>query len=58
MPAVRLAAERAALLPLPARTAASSAVMPWRPRPERGPVPVESLQHPLSVYEALLEVRA
>jgi transposase len=50
----RLAIERAALMPLPAR---AKAVTPAT-TPSRRPMPVESLQHPLSVYEALLEVRA
>ena len=49
----RLVLERAALLPLPNRTPLSL------PAPHSTwPVPVESLQHPLSVYEALLEVPA
>ena len=50
----RLAIERAALMPLPTRT---DAIAPL-PTPSRRPVPLESLQHPLSVYESLLEVRA
>lgn len=57
-PAVRLTEERHALLPLPAASA------PGRAAP-RGflsgldlALPFESLQHPLSVYEALLEVSA
>jgi len=41
---------------LPLTTSAN--LMPWRAARERRPVPVESLQHPLSVYEALLEVQA
>lgn len=51
----RLQIERAALMPLP-RTIQMprSTATPWSKRP----VPIESLQHPLSVYEALLEVRA
>src|SRR5690606_33595161 len=44
----RLAIERNALLPLPRRTIA---VAPVLPSPRR-PVPIESLQHPLSVYDA------
>lgn len=49
VPAVRLAEERAVLLPAPAlkappRVAAQVAI------------PIESLQHPLAVYDALLEV--
>jgi transposase len=50
----RLAIERAALMALPSRTGAT---MPLA-TPCRRPIPVESLQHPLSVYESLLEVRA
>jgi hypothetical protein len=51
MPSVRLAIERAhlAALPAPGQTSSTPA------RPSRRPVPVESLQHPLSVYERLLE---
>jgi len=51
-PAVRLAADRAALLALP--TSETGLILPRR---LDLPVPVESLQHPLSVYNALLEVR-
>jgi len=49
----RLALEQTALLPLPTRVTipAPAASTPW-------PIPVESLQHPLSVYQALLEVPA
>lgn len=50
----RLTLERAALTPLPR----SAQLMSPAPLPSRRPVPIESLQHPLSVYEALLEVRA
>ncbi len=49
----RLQIERAALMPLP-RTIPTPSSTPSSKRP----VPIESLQHPLSVYEALLEVRA
>jgi transposase len=49
-PVVRLAVERAALLPLPQL----SAVMPAPARQRTQPPPIESLQHPLSVYQALL----
>lgn len=52
-PAARLAAERAALLPLP-DLHSPIALAPARHRP----IPVESFQHPLSVYNELLEVRA
>jgi hypothetical protein len=52
-PERRLTVERAALMPLPtadpvARTATRSLQ----------PVPIESLQHPLSVYNELLELPA
>jgi len=46
----RLALERAALLPLP-----TSAVVPSLAPRSPLPIPVESLQHPLSVYQALLQ---
>jgi len=49
---VRLAAEQAALLPLPAQT--PGLAMPAN----RRVLPRESLQHPLAVYDALLEVAA
>ena len=52
VPAVRLAEERAVMLPAPALKAAGRAV------PQRVALPVESLQHPLSVYDELLEVLA
>jgi hypothetical protein len=49
----RLAVEQEALLPLPhgvvVPTPAPSSVLP---------MPIESLQHPLSVYDALLQVAA
>lgn len=51
-PAVRLAAEQQVLLPLPS----VSRPLPV-PRPLR-PIPRESLQHPLAVYDSLLEVAA
>jgi len=48
----RLVIERTALLPLPVRELSPSAI-------DRAvPLPVESLQHPLTVYNELLEVRA
>jgi transposase len=50
----RLALERAALLPLPPGVGRDTSPAPTATRP----LPVESLQHPLSVYEALLEVSA
>ncbi len=53
-PAARLRLEHAALLPLPATNMAS---LPTAPRPRRV-LPRESLQHPLAVYDALLEVAA
>jgi hypothetical protein len=49
VPALRLAEERAVMLPAPALKAP--------PRvPQRVALPVESLQHPLAVYDELLEV--
>ena len=54
-PAVRLAEERHALLPLPI-AAATPAGAPSQPSGHA--LPHESLQHPLSVYQALLEVPA
>jgi transposase len=49
----RLTIERAALMPLPKGGPPVQA-----PARAKLPVPVESLQHPLSVYEALVQVRA
>lgn len=49
VPAVRLAEERAVMLAAPALDAPT-------PIPPRVALPIESLQHPLSVYDALLEV--
>jgi len=49
----RLVLERAALLPLPNGTP-----LPLPTPCSTWPLPVESLQHPLSVYEALIEVPA
>jgi transposase len=49
----RLTLERAALLPLPHRSLAVPV-----PPPTTRPVPIQSLQHPLSTYDALLEMRA
>lgn len=49
VPAKRLAEERAVMLSAPALKAAA-------PTRQRVALPVESLQHPLSVYDALLEV--
>ena len=46
--------EQAALLPLPAT---KMGPLPAGPRPRRV-LPRESLQHPLAVYDALLEVAA
>jgi len=51
VPAVRLAEERSAMLPPPALKAEPQ-------RPHRVAVPIESLQHPLWIYDQLLEVRA
>ena len=47
VPAVRLAQERAVMLPAPALKAAAA-------MPQRVAMPLESLQHPLAVYDALL----
>jgi transposase len=49
VPALRLAEERAVMLPAPALQAAPMIA-------QRVAIPVESLQHPLSVYDELLEV--
>jgi transposase len=49
VPAVRLGEERAVMLPAPALKAP-------KPIAQRVALPVESLQHPLSVYDELLEV--
>ena len=51
IPARRLAEERAVMLPAPVLRAAPAV-------PQRVAVPIESLQHPLAVYDALLEVFA
>lgn len=53
-PAVRLAEERLVLLPLPQR---HGHVYPRAGMRRQAVVPHESLQHPLSVYDRLLEVR-
>ncbi len=49
IPMLRLADERAVMLPAPALKAPPS-------QPTRVAMPVESLQHPLAVYDALLDV--
>ena len=51
-PSVRMLEERRHLQPLPA----SGAIRVTVPLPSNLPMPFESLQHPLSVYQALLEV--
>lgn len=51
VPAVRLAEERSAMLPPPALKAPPAI-------PHRVAIPTESLQHPLWVYDQLLEVHA
>jgi hypothetical protein len=51
-PALRLAEERAVMLPAPPLREA------LLPTPTRVAIPVESLQHPLAVYDALLEIRS
>jgi hypothetical protein len=48
---LRLADERAVMLPSPALKAPPS-------QPARVAMPVESLQHPLAVYDELIEVFA
>ena len=53
VPAARLAIEREHLAPLPRP---ALIVAPRLITPSGRPVPIESLQHPLSVYEQLLEV--
>lgn len=54
-PSRRLAADRAQLQPLPRDLRAAPTIVEHRPRLA---LPVESLQHPLAVYESLLEVAA
>ena len=51
VPAVRLAEERAVMLPAPALKASMKIA-------QRVAIPTESLQHPLSVYDELLEIAA
>jgi hypothetical protein len=53
-PATRLAVEQAALLSLPTP---QSSLLPAAPKLHRV-LPRESLQHPLAVYDALLEAAA
>lgn len=55
-PAVRLELERLSLLPLPVSTTPSASLSDWRDLEEVA-LPFESLQHPLAVYEQLLEAR-
>ena len=55
-PCLRLVEDRAHLRPLPRGLGVPAAID--RARTPRTALPVESLQHPLSVYEALLEVAA
>ena len=52
-PAVRLDEERHVLQALPAARDEAPARVPAAARP----VPIDSFQHPLSVYQDLLEVR-
>jgi transposase len=56
-PCRRLPEDQARLLPLPSDLVSAPVVRPARP-PLPTALPVESLQHPLSVYQALLEVAA
>ena len=51
VPALRLSEEQAVMLPAPALRDTPA------PTPARVAIPVESLQHPLAVYDALLEIR-
>jgi transposase len=55
-PCVRLPEDQAGLLPLPPNLISCAPVIPGRPALTA--LPVESLQHPLSVYQSLLEVAA
>jgi hypothetical protein len=55
-PAVRLELERLSLLPLPVSATTPVRLSEWRDVEETA-LPFESLQHPLAVYEQLLEVR-
>lgn len=55
-PAVRLELERLSLLPLPTADTPAVPLSDWRDIEETA-LPFESLQHPLAVYEQLLEVR-
>jgi len=52
----RLVAERNAFLPLP--ESHQPAMLPIEVNQNKRPMPLESLQHPLSVYNALLEAQA
>jgi hypothetical protein len=54
-PYLRLTEDRAHLQPLPRGLNATRVITERRPRTA---LPIESLQHPLSVYESLLEVAA
>jgi len=54
-PYLRLTEDRACLQPLPRGLNATRVITERRPRTA---LPIESLQHPLSVYESLLEVAA
>jgi transposase len=56
-PAVRLELERLSLLPLPMSTTTPLPAGHWREL-EDVALPIESLQHPLAVYEQLLEAYA
>jgi transposase len=56
-PGARLETERLALLPLPILTMTATPASSWRFL-NNAALPIESLQHPLAVYEQLLQVRA
>jgi transposase len=56
-PGVRLETERLALLPLPFLMMSGTPASSWRFLNDAA-LPIESIQHPLAVYEQLLQVRA
>jgi len=56
-PAVRLELERLSFLPLPTSTTIPLPASHWQDLDEVA-LPIESLQHPLAVYEQLLEAYA
>lgn len=52
-PDIRMVAERAALMPLPE----ANGLTPVPARHSGRPIPAQSFQHPLSIYDDLLEIR-